>query len=73
MTSEALLAYNERDIDEIIILIEILRCRLVKLVNLKDKLDDSEILAASQALDDALNDYYRWFGYFQNNRPTCRS
>jgi hypothetical protein len=63
VTAEALFAYNAQDIDEIIISIEILRRRLADLVELKGKLDDSEILAASQDLDDALNEYYRWFEY----------
>jgi hypothetical protein len=63
VTAEALYAYNARDIDEIIILIDILRRKLTDLVELKCKLDDSEILAASQDLDDALNEYYRWFEY----------
>jgi len=63
VTAEALFAYNAQDIDEIIISIEILRRRLADLVELKGKLDDSEILAASQDLDDALNEYYSWFEY----------
>lgn len=63
VTAEALFAYNAQDIDEIVISIEILRRRLADLVELKGKLDDSEILAASQDLDDALNEYYRWFEY----------
>ncbi len=63
MTAEALFAYNTRDIDEIIRSIEILRRRLADLLDLKGKLDDPEILAASQELDDALNEYYRWFEY----------
>jgi hypothetical protein len=55
--------YNMQDINELITLIEMLRNRLADLVIIKGNLDDSEILRASQDLDDALDEYYKWFGY----------
>jgi hypothetical protein len=61
--AEAMNIYNMQDINELIILIEMLRNRLADLVIIKGNLDDSEILRASQDLDDALDEYYKWFGY----------
>lgn len=41
---------------EIINLIELLRSRLENIIALKENLTDPEVLAASQALDEALNE-----------------
>ncbi|MGS0765613.1 Spo0E family sporulation regulatory protein-aspartic acid phosphatase [Syntrophomonas curvata] len=52
------------DYTAIINLVESLRERLENLVTLKESFTDPEVLAASQALDEALNELYRI--YFVN-------
>ncbi|PKM78837.1 MAG: hypothetical protein CVU90_00005 [Firmicutes bacterium HGW-Firmicutes-15] len=57
-TFEISFVSEEQDLDSIIVSIEILRRRLADLVERKGNLDP-EVLAASQELDDALNEYYK--------------
>lgn len=58
--AETCLAYKVRCREEIINDIEVLRRRLACLIKSKGTLDDPDVLAASQALDLALNEYNIW-------------
>lgn len=56
----ARLSDDEQDVKKLIIAIEGLRLKLEDLVEVKGALSDPEVLAASQELDVALNEYYRF-------------
>ncbi len=55
-----------QDINEIIKLIESLRGQLEDLTQCRGSRYDPEVLTASQNLDTAINDYYR---YYTNTKP----
>jgi len=65
--AEIWLTCSLREMDEIINAIEILRRRLEYLANTKLGFDDPEVLAASQELDAALNEYFRCLEEWDGN------